>query len=144
MDLKLYPMDRQVCQIIFQSSAHPSNELTYVWKNSTKLTFIQGLKHQTKMIPDFKLLGYKLDLIDHNDTLSLKVYRQFVINLYLERPIGFFIWEVYLPASFIVMMSFTSFWLDRHGPTLSLASKGKLMHPNPNLGLLWMQQGALY
>ena len=73
-----------------------------------------------KMIPDFKLLGYKLELIDHLDTLSMKVYTQFMINLYLERPIGFFIWEVYLPASFIVMMSFTSFWLDRHGPTLQL------------------------
>ena len=123
MDLMLYPMDRQVCQIIFQSSAHPSNELTYIWKNQTKLTFIQGFKHQEKMIPDFRLLGYKLELVDRLDELSMKNFTQFVINLYLERPLGFFIWEVYMPATFIVLMSFTSFWLDR-GATPARVSLG--------------------
>ena len=38
---------------------------------------------------------------------------QLIVRLHLERPIGYFIWEVYMPASFIVLMSFTSFWLDR-------------------------------
>ena len=32
---------------------------------------------------------------------------QFILDLFLERPIGYFIWEVYMPATFIVAMSFT-------------------------------------
>lgn len=113
MDLKMYPMDRQMCQIIFQSSAHASDELTYIWLNNPKLTFVQGLEAQDKMTPDFKLLGYKLERLDKVDELSGKNFTQLIVKLYLERPVGYFIWEVYMPASFIVFMSFTSFWLDR-------------------------------
>jgi hypothetical protein len=32
---------------------------------------------------------------------------QFILDLFLERPLGYFIWEVYMPATFIVAMSFT-------------------------------------
>lgn len=59
MDLKLYPMDRQVCQLIFQSSAHSNKEMTYSWQEPQRLTFVQGLEYQEKMIPDFKLIGYR-------------------------------------------------------------------------------------
>lgn len=113
MDLKMYPMDRQMCQIIFQSSAHPNNELDYVWKDDTKLTFVQGLEAQDKMTPDFKLLGYKLERSYKIEESTGHNFTQLIVKLYLERPVGYFIWEVYMPASFIVFMSFTSFWLDR-------------------------------
>lgn len=109
----MYPMDRQMCQIIFQSSAHPNNELDYVWKDDTKLTFVQGLEAQDKMTPDFKLLGYKLERSYKIEESTGHNFTQLIVKLYLERPVGYFIWEVYMPASFIVFMSFTSFWLDR-------------------------------
>ena len=35
------------------------------------------------------------------------------MDIYLERPLGYFLWEVYMPATFIVVISFSSFWLDR-------------------------------
>lgn len=84
-----------------------------MWKNSQKLTFVQGLAYQDKMTPDFQLLGYKLLLDEKLDEITTQNFTQFSVRLYLERPIGYFLWEVYMPASFIVFMSFTSFWLDR-------------------------------
>jgi hypothetical protein len=107
-------MDRQMCSLTFQSSAHPKEEVTYVWKNDSYLAFVQGLDYQDRMTPDLRLLGYKLTLVDSRpDELTGSVYTQFVVQVFLERPLGFFIWEVYMPASFIVTMSFTSFWFDR-------------------------------
>ena len=124
-------------------SVEGDDSLAEIQKTSSIIepVFIQGLKHQAKMIPDFKLLGYKLELIDTLDELSMKMYTQFVMKLYLERPIGFFIWEVYLPASFIVLMSFTSFWLDRNatparvslGVTTVLTMTTLLSSANKNL-----------
>ena len=38
---------------------------------------------------------------------------QVIVDIYLERPLGYFLWEVYMPATFIVVISFSSFWLDR-------------------------------
>ena len=56
MDLRLFPMDRQQCSIYIQSSAHPNNELTYVWskKNQSELVFVQGLQFQDKVGWTFK------------------------------------------------------------------------------------------
>jgi hypothetical protein len=53
MDLRLFPMDRQVCSIVIQSSAHISKELTYFWRygNRSKLSFVQGLDYQDRMTP---------------------------------------------------------------------------------------------
>ena len=114
MDLQLYPLDRQMCPIIFQSSAHPSQELNYLLNNRKDLVFVQGLQFQEKMIPDFKIMGYKIDLTENvTDSMTGHHFTQFTIELYLERPLGFFLWEVYMPATFIVLMAFTSFWIDR-------------------------------
>ena len=114
MDLRLYPMDRQICSLKFQSAARPKDQLTYEWKNASSLHFVQGLLYQDRMTPDLRLLGYKLrKSTSLPDMLTGEEYEQFIVDLYLERPLGFFLWEVYMPASFIVAMSFTSFWLDR-------------------------------
>ena len=114
MDLQLYPLDRQMCPIIFQSSAHPSNELNYIVRNKAKLVFVQGLPFQDKMLPGFKLVGYKIILKQNvTEPMTNLKFTQLIVQLYLERPLGFFLWEVYMPATFIVLMSFTSFWIDR-------------------------------
>ena len=114
MDLQLYPLDRQMCPIIFQSSAHPSQELNYLLNTRKDLVFVQGLRFQEKMIPDFRIMGYKIDLTENvTDAMTGHHFTQFTIKLYLERPLGFFLWEVYMPATFIVLMAFTSFWIDR-------------------------------
>ena len=114
MDLQLYPLDRQMCPIIFQSSAHPSQELNYLLNTRKDLVFVQGLRFQEKMIPDFRIMGYQIDLTENvTDAMTGHHFTQFTIKLYLERPLGFFLWEVYMPATFIVLMAFTSFWIDR-------------------------------
>jgi gamma-aminobutyric acid receptor subunit beta len=117
MDLRLFPMDRQVCSLVIQSSALPNNELTYKWRgnNSSKLVFLQGLNYQDSMTTEIKLLGYKFreGVKSRPDELSGDTYDQIVLDLFLERPIGYFLWEVYMPATFIVVISFTSFWLER-------------------------------
>ncbi len=118
MDLRLFPMDRQVCSMVIQSSAHPDNELSYQWRrgaNDSKLAFLQGLNYQDRMTTEIRLLAYRFrdQVKSKPDELSGDTYDQIVLDLFLERPLGYFMWEVYMPASFIVVISFTSFWLER-------------------------------
>ena len=42
-----------------------------------------------------------------------KLQFQLIFDIFLERPLGYFLWEVYMPATFIVVIAFSSFWLDR-------------------------------
>ena len=97
MNLALFPMDRQVCSLIFQSSAHPNNEVRYKWRENIDLDFVQGIDYQNKMTPAFRILGYKLkegqSLIDQ---LTQGVYDQLIVDLILERPLGYYLWEVTL------------------------------------------------
>ena len=95
MNLALFPMDRQVCSLIFQSSAHPNNEVKYRWKNQTDLKFVQGIEYQDKMMPGLRLLGYKLGMeTSLPDQLTAGVYDQLIVDLVLERPLGYYLWEV--------------------------------------------------
>ena len=88
-------MDRQVCPIIFQSSAHPNHEITYKWENNSTLKFVQGIKYQDKMLPELTLVGYKLRKdTSLSDQLTGGLYDQFVVDLILDRPIGYYLWEV--------------------------------------------------
>ena len=97
MDLALFPMDRQVCSLIFQSSAHPNNEVTLKWKRNSHLDFVQGIEYQDQMMPALTLRGYRM----RNDTslpdqLTGGTYDQIVIDLVFERPLGYYLWEVCL------------------------------------------------
>ena len=95
MDLSLFPMDRQLCSLVLQSSAHPNNEVTYRWKRNSQLDFVQGIKYQDEMMPDLTLRGYR---IRHGKSLPDQLtggrYDQVILDLILERPLGYFLWEV--------------------------------------------------
>ncbi len=116
MDLRLFPMDRQMCSLVIQSSAHSNRELTYLWKYGDRsvLNFVQGLDYQDRMTPDIRLLGYRFrNATSHKDVAISSSFDQIIVDVFLERPLGYFIWEVYMPATFIVLIAFSSFWLDR-------------------------------
>ena len=76
---------------------------------------VQDLDYQDRMTPDLRQLAFRFRSDESsNDVLFADgVYKRMVLDLYLDRPVGYYLWEVYMPATFIVVMSFTSFWLDR-------------------------------
>ena len=111
MDLRNFPLDRQMCSVVLQSSAHTNDELTYRWHNVSGLVFVQGLDFQDRMTPDIILIGFRFRR--RLRTLLSRDYDQIILDVFFERPLGYFLSEVYMPASFIVVMSFSSFWLDR-------------------------------
>ena len=144
-------MDRQMCSLVIQSSAHPLSELRYHWHQvcdhctncdiikpndpllftqgieGSKLAFMQGLEYQDSMTPAIRLVGYRFrEMNSTPSSMDKSVYSQLVLDVFLERPLGYFLWEVYMPATFIVVISFTSFWLDR-AATPARVSLGKAM-----------------
>ena len=94
MDLSLFPMDRQVCSLILQSSAHPNKEVTYKWKEHARLEFVQGIKYQDQMMPELTLKGYRIrSQTSLPDQLTGGLYDQVIVDLMLERQLGYFLWE---------------------------------------------------
>lgn len=94
------------------------------------------------MTTEIRLLGYRFRKGESlPDEVSNDVYDQLVLDVFLERPLGYFIWEVYMPATFIVVISWTSFWLERSaiparvslGVTTVLSITTLLSNSNDNL-----------
>ena len=97
MDLSLFPMDQQTCPIILQSSAHTKEEITYNWKRNARLDFVQGIQYQDEMMPDLTLQGYRIRKSRSlPDQLTGGIYDQVVLELIMERNLGYYIWEVWL------------------------------------------------
>ena len=101
MDLSLFPIDRQVCPLILQSSAHPKNEVGYKWTSynghNASLELVQGIKYQDGMMPDVVLRGYRIrGTNSFPDQLNGGIYDQVIVDLMLERRLEYFLWEVKL------------------------------------------------
>ena len=129
MNLHLFPMDRQHCSLIFQSFSFKKSQVLlyiipvfmtffistgqvrYSWKDPSKLTFEHSIEYQDKMMPELHILGYQLSVLE---TLSCGLeVSQLRATFYMERPIGHFMFDLYLPAICIVFMSWINFWLTR-------------------------------
>ena len=88
-------MDRQTCPIILQSSAHTKEEISYNWKRNARLDFVQGIQYQDEMMPDLTLQGYRIRRSRSlPDQLTGGRYDQVVLELIMERQLGYYIWEV--------------------------------------------------
>ena len=86
--------------------------MKYSWRDPNHLKFEHSIEYQDKMMPELRILGYKLSVAE---TLSCGLdVSQLVANFYMERPIGHFIFDLYLPAICIVFMSWINFWLSRY------------------------------
>ena len=94
------------------------------------------------MTTEIRLLGYRFrEASSEADEVSGDVYDRIVLDVFLERPLGYFMWEVYMPATSIVVISWTSFWLERSaiparvslGVTTVLSITTLLSNSNDNL-----------
>ncbi|PAA69372.1 hypothetical protein BOX15_Mlig008197g1 [Macrostomum lignano] len=113
MQLRYFPMDEQICPLIFGSYGYPSSDILYRWKQVTT-----GIERSPVVI------STNVTLSQFNLTTSPEVRRHFritrrgnfsVLSVYfhLVRHTGFFIIQVYLPCSLLVVLSWVSFWINR-------------------------------
>ena len=76
-------------------------------------------------LPQFTIMGYNAN--DRTEELATGVYRRLSISFNLQRNIGYFIFQTYLPSILIVMLSWVSFWIN-HEATSARVALGKLIH----------------
>jgi gamma-aminobutyric acid receptor subunit beta len=62
-------------------------------------------------LPQFKLKNSSL--IERKIQLSTGNYSRLTMKLYFMRNLGYYIIQIYIPSSMIVIISFISFWIDR-------------------------------
>nr|XP_042897933.1 glutamate-gated chloride channel-like [Parasteatoda tepidariorum] len=107
MNLKHYPFDKQSCRIRVSSWSYDMNALVLYWHDEC-VTFLESVE-----LPE-----HFLDKDDVTCTAFNRSYETsgdfsgLVAHLRFRREIPYYLMEVYLPISLLVIGSWLSFWLD--------------------------------
>ena len=102
MNLRKFPHDSQSCPLSIGSFGHSETELIYKWAE------------KPATLGDIQLSQYHFISWDHGvNTKKLRSGVRSVVFLTFnfERAIGFYVLQVYIPLTIIVMSSWVSFWL---------------------------------
>ncbi|XP_061187988.1 glycine receptor subunit alpha-2-like [Saccostrea echinata] len=104
MDLRKYPLDKQICSLTIESYGHSTKYLEVRWTSTPAL-----------LSPSIKLTQFTVDR-----TVPYICDRQYMeynyscigLDLYMTRMNGFYFTHMYVPSILIVTLSWVSFWID--------------------------------
>ena len=106
MMLQAYPMDIQSCPIRMASYGWSTKDLILKWRQYDSIQ----MNHLDFNMPQFKFISYQTE-----NCASLTISGNFsCINLQMlfKRSFGFYLIQIYVPCSMLVIVSWVSFWLE--------------------------------
>ncbi|KAF5282474.1 hypothetical protein FQR65_LT14282 [Abscondita terminalis] len=127
MDLKKFPFDAQECHLEFRSWTYNASKLILNWDNMEPVKVANQL-HLT----EFELEGYRTyeKLAPASLTRGAFVgnYSVLVFEFKLQREIGFYIMDYFIPSILLVATSWVTFWLqaDNAAPRVTLGTSTML------------------
>ncbi|XP_074651547.1 gamma-aminobutyric acid receptor subunit alpha-6-like [Tubulanus polymorphus] len=108
MYLQFFPIDEQLCPLVFRSYAYTKEDIAYLWK--------YGPNKSVKISDDMRLSQFDLSGFPQDNFTELRMtgeYSSLRVQFQLQRHMGYFLIQVYVPCTLIVVLSWVSFWLNR-------------------------------
>lgn len=115
MDLKYFPMDRQLCNIEIESFGYTMADIKYKWEKGDNSVAIS----QEVELPQFRVIGHRQKTKEA--FLSTGNYSRLACEIQLVRSMGYYLIQIYIPSSLIVIISWVSFWLNRNASPARVA-----------------------
>ncbi|KAK2725911.1 gamma-aminobutyric acid receptor subunit beta-like isoform X1 [Artemia franciscana] len=113
MDLHYYPLDVQNCTVEIESYGYTVGDVVMFWRD----TPVFGVEEAE--LPQFTIVGYNAN--DRKERLATGEYQRLSLSFKLERNIGYFVFQTYLPSILIVMLSWVSFWINHEATSARVA-----------------------
>lgn len=107
MKLQYFPMDRQQCTIEAESYGYNVKDIIYRWARSTAVE-----RDKTISLPQFDII--RTEQKTRIEELSSGTYSRLVAEIHFARRMGYYLIQIYIPSSLIVVISWVSFWLHRN------------------------------
>ncbi|XP_025088016.1 LOW QUALITY PROTEIN: glycine receptor subunit alpha-4-like [Pomacea canaliculata] len=106
MSLQKYPLDSQKCPILIASYGYTMENIVYEWMSQKPIDFNEHME-----LPQYTLQHVLLGNCTktYKETGSFSCVRA---DFLLQRDVGFYVIQVYVPSVLIVILSWVSFWLD--------------------------------
>ncbi|KYM83084.1 Gamma-aminobutyric acid receptor subunit beta-like protein, partial [Atta colombica] len=128
MDLHYYPLDSQNCTVEIESYYSVILLLYYYSECSDGYTVLDVLMYWKETpvhgvkeaeLPQFTIIGYETN--DRKEKLATGIYQRLSLSFKLQRNIGYFVFQTYLPSILIVMLSWVSFWINYEATSARVA-----------------------
>ncbi|NXJ09489.1 GLRA4 protein, partial [Odontophorus gujanensis] len=133
MDLKNFPMDIQTCTMQLESFGYTMNDLIFEWLEEQEAVQVaEGLTLPQFILRDEKDLGYCTKYYNTGETPETPGCPQhgmgslthtgpdflagkftcIEVKFHLERQMGYYLIQMYIPSLLIVILSWVSFWIN--------------------------------
>nr|XP_033946046.1 glycine receptor subunit alpha-3 [Pseudochaenichthys georgianus] len=106
MDLKNFPMDVQTCIMQLESFGYTMNDLIFEWQEKGPVQIAEGLT-----LPQF-LLKDESDRRYCTKHYNTGKFTCIEVRFHLERQMGYYLIQMYIPSLLIVILSWVSFWIN--------------------------------
>ncbi|XP_064609781.1 gamma-aminobutyric acid receptor alpha-like [Liolophura sinensis] len=108
MHLEKFPMDTQQCPLVIGSFGYSTDDVTYKWSYGYEKAVELA---STMTMSQFDLVGFPA----FNGTSESKAGARslLTVKFQLRRRAGYFLIQVYVPCSLLVILSWVSFWINR-------------------------------
>ncbi|XP_048450928.1 glycine receptor subunit alpha-3 [Rhincodon typus] len=106
MDLKNFPMDVQTCIMQLESFGYTMNDLIFEWDADKPVQTADGLTLPQFVLKEEKDLRY---CTKHYNTGKFTCIE---VRFHLERQMGYYLIQMYIPSLLIVILSWVSFWIN--------------------------------
>uniref|UniRef100_A0A3Q2Q651 Glycine receptor, alpha 4b n=1 Tax=Fundulus heteroclitus TaxID=8078 RepID=A0A3Q2Q651_FUNHE len=106
MDLKNFPMDSQTCTMQLESFGYTMNDLIFEWLDVGAVQVADDLTLPQFVLKEEKGLGY---CTKHYNTGKFTCIE---VKFYLERQMGYYLIQMYIPSLLTVILSWVSFWIN--------------------------------
>ncbi|XP_065577146.1 gamma-aminobutyric acid receptor subunit beta-like isoform X1 [Artemia franciscana] len=117
MNLQYFPMDRHLCALEIESFGFTTADIRYKWVDGPTAVGMDG----NVILPQFQVVGYRKT--SREVTLTTGNYSRLGCEIQFVRSMGYYLIQIYVPSSLIVIISWVSFWLNR-GATPARVSLG--------------------
>ncbi|XP_012934671.1 glycine receptor subunit alpha-2, partial [Aplysia californica] len=118
MDLLHYPFDKQTCHLLIMSFSYSDQDVVFTWMNASE-PFVTGGELEAMpvkladevVLPQFEVKGVEPTYCNIQYHQKMGNHSCLQADFHMERNIGFYIVQMYIPSMLIVMLSWISFWL---------------------------------
>ncbi|KAL9963419.1 hypothetical protein ACROYT_G026929 [Oculina patagonica] len=107
MNLRRFPMDEQVCEMGFESYSYTTKDMILYWLNDNKgpVRVSENLK-----IPQYSLVHWENTI--QAQEYSTGNFTSMSTNFHLQRQLGYYVLQEFIPTILIVAVSWVGFWID--------------------------------
>eukprot|EP00794_Sanderia_malayensis_P020504 gene20504-22521_t len=99
-----FPFDSQHCKMVIESYGYTEKQLNLKWQESHPVII------PNKQLQQFQVSRIKLEKI--RATYTSGDFSRLVVHFYLDRHLGYYIIQIYIPCQLVVMLSWLSFWMS--------------------------------